>query len=112
MYWAVEGREMPLHWFDSLLASVYFSFVVLCTVGYGDITPKRRTTKILTVAWSFTGMILVTILTTTVYIMLSTAVGGAAGIQDDRAFQGAIVAVEVGSGFEARCRTLGGTCLE
>eukprot|EP00760_Papus_ankaliazontas_P039796 PhM_4_TR9785/c1_g1_i1/m.12342 len=112
LYWFIEGRYMDGHWFDNIITSVYYSFVVLCTVGYGDVTPQHRSTKILTVMWSFIGMILVTILTTTVFVMLSSTIVKDTSITDDKGFQGALVAVEADSGYEDRCQRLLGTCVE
>ena len=40
----------------------YFSFVTLCTVGFGDITPVSKAAKMLTVVEGITGLFYVTVL--------------------------------------------------
>jgi voltage-gated potassium channel len=42
--------------------AVYFSFVTLCTVGYGDVVPVSRGAQMLAIAEAATGMFYVTIL--------------------------------------------------
>ena len=50
------GRSMA--GFDA----VYFSFVTLCTVGYGDVFPVSHGAKMLAIAEAVTGLFYVTIL--------------------------------------------------
>jgi uncharacterized membrane protein len=44
--------------FDSL----YFSFVTLSTIGYGDITPASRVARMLSITEATTGMFYMTVL--------------------------------------------------
>lgn len=43
-------------------SAFYFSFITLCTVGYGDITPVSRVARMLTVIEAITGMFYMAVL--------------------------------------------------
>jgi len=48
------GRRERWSWIDS----VYFGFVTATTVGYGDLRPTRRGTKLLAIVIAFLGLLL------------------------------------------------------
>lgn len=55
---ATSAPQQTLESFDAL----YFSFITLNTVGYGDIVPVTKTTKMLTMLQSTTGLFYMTVL--------------------------------------------------
>ena len=48
----IVGRKEGWSAFDSL----YWSFITATTVGYGDVRPERKTSKVLSVAIAFVGL--------------------------------------------------------
>ena len=40
---------MNTDWYDRYITSVYFAFITMITVGYGDISPVHRNEKIYTI---------------------------------------------------------------
>ena len=52
------GRPGPLAWDDFM----YYSFVTLTTLGYGDITPLTQTTRSLAILEAITGVFYTTVL--------------------------------------------------
>ncbi|MBU4485633.1 MAG: NAD-binding protein, partial [Candidatus Delongbacteria bacterium] len=50
----------------SLFEAIYFSVVTLGTVGYGDITPKTASGRIVTIFLIFSGMVLTSLFTATI----------------------------------------------
>lgn len=63
---ASDGRQMDS--FDAL----YFSFVTLCTVGYGDITPVSKPARMLAILEATTGVFYVTIVIARLVALYST----------------------------------------
>ena len=57
--------------------AIYWSFVTMTTVGYGDVAPKTFCGRSLAVVWMFLGMIISSILTAT----LSESTSGIEGLQ-------------------------------
>ena len=57
--------------------AIYWSFVTMTTVGYGDVAPKNFFGRSLAVVWMFLGMIISSILTAT----LSESTSGIEGLQ-------------------------------
>jgi len=57
--WLAEKKNPGIndHYFPGIFESIYFCIVTCSTVGYGDYTPKRWTTKIVTIALIFCGII-------------------------------------------------------
>ena len=53
-----SGGDTSMNGFNG----IYFSFVTLCTVGYGDITPVASTVRMLAAAEAITGLLYVGIL--------------------------------------------------
>ena len=58
---AISGIEAG-PWQESLAETVYFSFVTLTTLGYGDITPARPLTEILVVLEAVIGMFYIAVI--------------------------------------------------
>lgn len=52
--------------------SFYFSFVTLCTVGYGDITPVSKVARMLSVAEAIAGVFYVTVMISRLVAVFST----------------------------------------
>jgi hypothetical protein len=68
VYWVLNafGTSTDL----TRIQSVYFSFVTMTTIGFGDITPKSNLTQLLVVAHSIIGMFM---LATVIGLFLSLA---------------------------------------
>ncbi|KAM3077174.1 Potassium channel [Clarireedia jacksonii] len=58
VFWRAEQREQSLTYFQAL----YFCYVSLLTIGYGDITPKSNAGKPFFVVWSLVAVPTMTIL--------------------------------------------------
>lgn len=52
---ALNGIE-PATWYDNLPYTIYFSFVTLTTLGYGDISPATPIAQVLVLLEAVTGM--------------------------------------------------------
>jgi Ion channel len=46
----------------SLLDSLYFVVITLCTIGYGDLTPTKPITKLLTIFFAINGVVILLML--------------------------------------------------
>jgi hypothetical protein len=68
IYWVVDpfGGKDPI----TRIQSVYFSFVTMTTIGYGDLTPKSDLGQLLVVAHSIIGLFM---LATVIGLFLSLA---------------------------------------
>ena len=55
---AFNGQETSLEGFNGL----YFSFITICTVGYGDITPVAKVARLLAAMEAVTGLLYVAVL--------------------------------------------------
>jgi hypothetical protein len=53
-------------------SAFYFSFITLCTVGYGDLTPASKVARMLAVAEAITGLFYVTVLISRLVAIFST----------------------------------------
>ena len=60
----------------SLEEAIYFAFMTAFTVGFGDITPKSRGARLVTVFLSFVGVALVGILVAVAVHALDLALAG------------------------------------
>ena len=50
----IVGKKESWTWFDAL----YWSFVTSTTLGYGDFSPTKKISKVLSILIAFTGIIL------------------------------------------------------
>lgn len=67
--WILEHKtndEFPKSFGKGMIASTWFCYVTMTTVGYGDKVPKRWATQILCMCWMGFGLIIVAMVTTTV----------------------------------------------
>ena len=64
----IEKKSDPEH-FGSIFRAMWFSFVSVTTIGYGDVTPQTTIGKIMACIFAFGGIICVTILTANVIDM-------------------------------------------
>jgi len=62
------GTQQTMAGFDAL----YFSFITLSTVGYGDITPVSKIARWLAAAEAMTGLLYVTVLIARLVSLYST----------------------------------------
>ncbi|KFY07639.1 hypothetical protein V492_06949 [Pseudogymnoascus sp. VKM F-4246] len=69
VFWVAEDREQGMSYFESL----YFCYVSLLTIGYGDYSPKSNAGKAFFVFWS---LIAVPIVTTLISDMSDTVISG------------------------------------
>lgn len=69
VFWVAEDREQGLSYFEAL----YFCYVSLLTIGYGDFSPKSNAGKAFFVFWS---LLAVPIVTTLISDMSDTVVSG------------------------------------
>lgn len=60
----------------SLEEAIYFAFITAFTVGFGDITPKSRGARLVTVFLSFVGLLLVGLLVAVAVHALGLALEG------------------------------------
>ncbi len=60
----------------SLEEAIYFAFITAFTVGFGDITPKSRGARLVTVFLSFVGLLLVGLLVAIAVHALGLALEG------------------------------------
>ena len=58
----------------SLEEGVYLAFITAFTVGFGDITPKSRTTRVVSVVLAFIGLVLVGIVVAVAVHALDVAI--------------------------------------
>jgi voltage-gated potassium channel len=77
---AINGvvAKDPLAGFDAF----YFSFVTLCTVGYGDITAASKITRMLAITEAITGLFYVAVLVSRLVSAYATS-SGSAGTKSD-----------------------------
>jgi hypothetical protein len=64
---AIEGQSAM-----SGFRALYFSFITLCTVGYGDVTPLSKTARMLVVMQSIVGLFYTTVLVARLVAIYST----------------------------------------
>ncbi|KFY50971.1 hypothetical protein V496_09051 [Pseudogymnoascus sp. VKM F-4515 (FW-2607)] len=69
IFWIAEDREQGMSYFESL----YFCYVSLLTIGYGDFSPKSNAGKAFFVFWS---LVAVPIVTTLISDMSDTVISG------------------------------------
>ncbi|OBT66207.1 hypothetical protein VE03_04369 [Pseudogymnoascus sp. 23342-1-I1] len=69
IFWIAEHREQGMSYFEAL----YFCYVSLLTIGYGDFSPKSNAGKAFFVFWS---LIAVPIVTTLISDMSDTVISG------------------------------------
>ena len=60
--------------------AIYFAFITAFTVGFGDVTPKSRGARVVTIVLSFMGLILVGIVVAVAVHSLDLALQGARGV--------------------------------
>jgi voltage-gated potassium channel len=66
----IERNSDPEH-FGSIFRAMWFSFVSVTTIGYGDVVPQTTIGKLLACIFAFSGIICVTILTANIIDMNS-----------------------------------------
>lgn len=69
VFWVAEHREQGMSYFEAL----YFCYVSLLTIGYGDLSPKSNAGKAFFVFWS---LVAVPIVTTLISDMSDTVISG------------------------------------
>lgn len=69
VFWVAEHREQRMSYFEAL----YFCYVSLLTIGYGDFSPKSNAGKAFFVFWS---LVAVPIVTTLISDMSDTVISG------------------------------------
>lgn len=69
IFWIAEDREQGMTYFESL----YFCYISLLTIGYGDFSPKSNAGKAFFVFWS---LVAVPIVTTLISHMSDTVISG------------------------------------
>ncbi|KFY90996.1 hypothetical protein V500_04860 [Pseudogymnoascus sp. VKM F-4518 (FW-2643)] len=69
VFWVAEHREQGMSYFDAL----YFCYVSLLTIGYGDFSPKSNAGKAFFVFWS---LVAVPVVTTLISDMSDTVISG------------------------------------
>ena len=55
--YTIDGTPFDLSQPDTILDRVYFSFITMLTVGYGDIVPHSSAAKLLTIIQGFLGQV-------------------------------------------------------
>ena len=74
--WLAEGKfssngQVPRHYVEGVWASIWFSFVTFSTVGYGDVTLRHATARLIGLAWILTSIVLLATITGTISATLT-----------------------------------------
>lgn len=69
--WVIEfnfgnNQDFPGNVADGICAGIWYCFVTMTTVGYGDKVPKHFITKIIGIVWMMCGLLLTAVITSTV----------------------------------------------
>ena len=70
LIWLLEHRRNKIfhsNYSQGLWSGFWFSFVTMTTVGYGDKIPKHFLSRIITLAWTYTGILLTAGITAVVF---------------------------------------------
>ena len=70
LIWLLEHRRNKIfhsNYSQGLWSRFWFSFVTMTTVGYGDKIPKHFLSRIITLAWTYTGILLTAGITAVVF---------------------------------------------
>ncbi|XP_031550678.1 uncharacterized protein LOC116288083 isoform X2 [Actinia tenebrosa] len=90
--WSLDAawnrKQFPPTFCPGALEGVWWSFVTLTTVGYGDKTPKFPLARIFAILWMFVGMCMVSLLTATLTKTLTTGL-----VENRREFHGLKIGV-------------------
>lgn len=71
LVWVIEFKvgnnpDFPDNVADGICAGIWYCFVTMTTVGYGDKVPKHFITRIIGVMWMLCGLLLTAVITTTI----------------------------------------------
>ena len=78
LFWLIERNANPVFKRPTGIGTgIYWSFVTMTTVGYGDVTPVTFVGRLLSLVWMVLGLMFASILTAT----LSESVTGVGGLQ-------------------------------
>ncbi|XP_073230539.1 uncharacterized protein [Porites lutea] len=78
LIWVLESRsnaeEFPRSFLRGSLEGIWWAFVTMATVGYGDKAPKSFLARLLSILWMFTGVAVMAYLTATMTTALTTGI--------------------------------------
>eukprot|EP00760_Papus_ankaliazontas_P000228 PhM_4_TR10039/c2_g3_i1/m.38725 len=98
-------------WYSDIVDSVYFSFITTNTVGFGDLTPKSRLGRLITVLWISLSVLIVALFTATVLSAL-TPTDSTFRVTTASQLLGKRIGVKTKSAFSVVCQRLRVTCVE
>lgn len=74
VFWLLESvpdAKVAPTMFSGVFNGIWWAFVSMTTVGYGDLTPKHRSTQIFSMIWILIGIVAVSLFTATVTAVLT-----------------------------------------
>ena len=79
LFWIVERpfNDQIDHPVTGAVTAIYWSFVTMTTVGYGDVTPTTLLGKMISVTWMMLGLVIASVVTATI----SQFVSGTEGLE-------------------------------
>ena len=79
LFWVVERpfNDQIDHPVTGAVTAIYWSFVTMTTVGYGDVTPTTLLGKMISVTWMMLGLVIASVVTATI----SQFVSGTEGLE-------------------------------
>ncbi|XP_031558832.1 uncharacterized protein LOC116295209 isoform X2 [Actinia tenebrosa] len=76
--WILEAitdrRKLPAHFYQGVSETVWWAFVTMTTVGYGDRVPKSHIGRVFSIAWFFIGLVTVALLVGSITSSLSVKI--------------------------------------